>query len=71
MNTVDEVIQRLIDYLADVDLAELSMIDLQTYTSVLSQLHGMNKKDYMELLVESMNKNYGFCGGMKEVKADG
>lgn len=62
MHTVDAVIQRLIDYMAGVDLAQLSMSDLQEYTYILTQIKNTNKKDYAELLVETMNRNYGFCG---------
>lgn len=62
MNTVDAVIQRLIDYLAGVDLAKLSMTELQEYTYILTQINNTNKKDYAELLLETMNRNYGFCG---------
>ena len=62
MHTVDAVIQRLIDYMADVDLAKLSISDLQGYTYILTQIKNTNKKDYAELLVETMNRNYGICG---------
>ena len=45
MNTVQTVKQRLIDYLASVDLSKLSMMDLSGYACVIGQLQSIERRE--------------------------
>lgn len=54
MNTVVTVKQRLIDYLAQMDLNKLTMIDLREYTGIIYQLTTMDKPDYMEAMAKAV-----------------
>lgn len=42
MNTAASVKQRLIDYLASVDLSKLTMMELSGYACIVSQLQSMD-----------------------------
>ena len=45
MTTVQTVKQRLIDYLASVDLSKLSMMDLSGYACVIGQLQSIERRE--------------------------
>lgn len=57
MNTVETLIQKIIDHIASVDLNKASVCDLNGYANVIALLHNMKKPDYAESLAKIMAMN--------------
>lgn len=55
---VDSLKQKLIDYMASMDLNHMSIMDLNGYVTILRQLHDMTRPDYMESMAEILKNGF-------------
>lgn len=71
MATYNEVKQRFIDYLAEINLDKLNMMDLSVYSGILRTIYDTDRPDYMETLTKALSATSGLCACKSEVIPDG
>lgn len=65
-----DVKQRFIDYLGNMELDKLNMMDLSTYSNIIRTMHDTERADYFETIVKMMTTSH--CTSVAgEVKDNG
>lgn len=70
MHTYDEVKQRFIDHLAEMDLSKMDMEDLSAYSAIIKTLYDTDREDFAITMAKIM-ADTGYHNGKSEVTENG
>lgn len=70
MHTYNEMKQRFIDHLAEMDLRKMDMADLSAYSAILGTLYETEREDFATAMAKIMAET-GYRNGKAEVTENG
>ena len=71
MTSVKDIRNKVLGYMADMDLAGMSLKDLSEYVDVLRKVSDISEKPYVETLMDAVRQGFDSCSTEKSNPAAG
>ena len=71
MATISDIRSKVLSRMADMDLSDMSLVDLSMYVDVLRRVSDITEKPYMETLMDALGGSFNSCSTAKTSPAEG
>ena len=71
MVTISDIRNKVLSHMAEMDLSDMSMMDISAYVDVLRRVSDITEKPYMETLMDAMKQGFNSCSTEKSKPMEG